>query len=80
MRNPKDKEKLRDLQLALGPRFKKLEIVAADLMDWESLDKAIEGQDVVIHTASPNPSTVPSDENELIKPAVEGTLAVLRAA
>jgi nucleoside-diphosphate-sugar epimerase len=46
----------------------------------ESLDKAIEGQDYVVHTASPFPLIVPKDENVLIKPAVEGTLAVLRAA
>ncbi len=34
----------------------------------------------MIHTASPHPFKQPADENECIKPAVEGTLAVLRAA
>lgn len=34
----------------------------------------------VVHTASPFVIDAPKDENVLIKPAVEGTLAVLRAA
>ena len=81
MRNPKDTEKLEKLKKAYGAKvFGRLEIVAADLLDAESLDKAIEGQDVVVHVASPIPVVAPADENELIRPAVEGTLAVLRAA
>ena len=40
---------------------------------------AIEGADIVIHTASPFPLKFPKNEQELIRPAVEGTLAVLRA-
>jgi nucleoside-diphosphate-sugar epimerase len=34
----------------------------------------------VLHVASPFPSAPPEDENELIRPAVDGTLRVLRAA
>ena len=34
----------------------------------------------MLHIASPFPSTVPKDENELIVPAREGALRVLRAA
>lgn len=34
----------------------------------------------VIHVASPFPGIDPADPDELIKPAVEGTLAVLQAA
>jgi nucleoside-diphosphate-sugar epimerase len=34
----------------------------------------------VLHVASPLPLTAPADENDLIRPAVEGTLRVLRAA
>lgn len=33
-----------------------------------------------MHTASPFPDNVPKDENVLIRPAVDGTLAVMRAA
>jgi nucleoside-diphosphate-sugar epimerase len=34
----------------------------------------------VWHVASPNPAEVPKNEDELIRPAVDGTLRVLRAA
>jgi len=40
----------------------------------------MEGCDYIIHIASPISHEVPKDENELIKPAVEGTLNVLNAA
>jgi len=33
-----------------------------------------------VHTASPFPAANPKNEDELIKPAVEGTLAALRGA
>ena len=42
--------------------------------------KAMEGTSYIIHTASPFPLLNPKDENELIKPAVDGTLAVMKAA
>jgi dihydroflavonol-4-reductase len=50
------------------------------LLNEASIEKAIEGCAFVVHTASPFPGTAPKDENVLIKPAVEGTLAVMRAA
>ena len=34
----------------------------------------------MLHVASPFPATVPRDEDDLIRPAVDGTLRVLRAA
>ena len=43
-------------------------------------DEATAGCDYVIHTASPFPSALPKHEDELIRPAKEGTLRVLRAA
>jgi len=36
--------------------------------------------DVVIHSASPFPLVIPADENELIRPAVDGTLRAFKAA
>lgn len=42
--------------------------------------KAIEGSTYIVHTASPFPIEKPKDEFVLIKPAVEGTLAVMKAA
>ncbi len=43
-------------------------------------DKAVEGLGAVAHLASPFPPSDPKDEDELIRPAVDGTIRVLRAA
>lgn len=55
-------------------------MVEADLLDEESLINAMEGAKYVVHTASPVSLEIPKDENVLIKPAVEGTLAVMKGA
>jgi len=57
-----------------------LEFCELDLMKDAGWDKAMEGCDYVLHVASPFVIKVPKDENELIKPAVEGTLRALKAA
>ena len=49
-------------------------------MDEESLARAAEGVDFICHTASPIPMSQPKDENELVTPAVNGTLGIMRAA
>jgi nucleoside-diphosphate-sugar epimerase len=54
--------------------------VEADLRDDKGWAAAVDGCDYVIHTASPFPSKVPKDENDLIMPARDGALRVLRAA
>jgi dihydroflavonol-4-reductase len=56
------------------------EAVEADLTSDDGWDAAVAGVDHVLHVASPFPATQPRDENELIGPAREGTLRVLRAA
>ncbi len=53
---------------------------AADLTADTGWAEAVTGCDTVLHVASPLPLHVPRDENELIVPAREGTLRVLRAA
>jgi dihydroflavonol-4-reductase len=60
--------------------FSQLELVEADLLNEESLIAACEGCTYIVHTASPFPLTPPKNEDELIKPAVEGTLAALKGA
>jgi dihydroflavonol-4-reductase len=81
VRDPKNEAKLAPLKKAYGEElFSKIELVAADLMDAESLDKAVAGCDFVVHTASPLPTKPVASEDEVVKPAVEGTLAVMRAA
>lgn len=57
-----------------------LEFVEADLTADAGWADALAGVDAVLHVASPFPSTPPRDENELIRPAVDGTLRVLRAS
>jgi nucleoside-diphosphate-sugar epimerase len=57
-----------------------LEFVEADLTDDAGWAAAVEGVEGVLHVASPFPTTPPRDENELIRPAVDGTLRVLRAS
>ena len=57
-----------------------LEFCELNLMKDEGWGKAMEGCDYVLHVASPYISKEPKDENDLIKPAVEGTQRALKAA
>lgn len=57
-----------------------LSFLAADLLKDEGWAAAVSGCEYVLHVASPFPPSVPKDENEIIRPAVEGTTRVLRAA
>jgi nucleoside-diphosphate-sugar epimerase len=58
----------------------RLSFFAADLEADAGWAEAVAGCDHVLHVASPFPSSVPKDENDLIRPAREGALRVLRAA
>jgi nucleoside-diphosphate-sugar epimerase len=58
----------------------RLSIHQADLMSDGHWAHAIEGCDYVLHVASPFPPKQPKDPDELIVPAREGTLRVLRTA
>ena len=58
----------------------RLSFAAADLMSDAGWAEAVAGRDHVLHVASPFPARAPRHEDELIAPAREGTLRVLRAA
>jgi len=58
----------------------RLSVIAADLRADEGWEEAVRGCDFVLHVASPFPPAQPKDPDELIVPAREGTLRVLRAA
>jgi dihydroflavonol-4-reductase len=58
----------------------KLSFIELDLESDAGWDEALAGIDVLIHSASPFPISSPKDENELIRPAVEGTLRAMKAA
>jgi nucleoside-diphosphate-sugar epimerase len=53
---------------------------AADLENDAGWPEAVAGCEYVLHVASPFPSNVPKNDDELIVPAREGALRVLRAA
>ena len=58
----------------------RLTVLAADLLADDGWAEAVAGCDHVLHVASPFPPVQPKDPDELIVPAREGTLRVLRAA
>ncbi len=57
-----------------------LTFASADLTSDDGWAEAVAGCDHVLHTASPFPAVQPEDPDELIAPARDGTLRVLRAA
>jgi len=58
----------------------RLSFFAADLENDAGWAEPVAGCDYVLHVASPFPPNVPKHEDELIVPAREGALRVLRAA
>ena len=58
----------------------RLSFVAADLTSDAGWPEAVDGCEYVLHVASPFPPKIPKHEDELIVPAREGTLRVLRAS
>ena len=79
VRDMSNADKIEPIKEAFGEFWDKLELVEANLLDRDSLQAAVEGCTYVIHVASPVPLKSPDDENEVIKPAVEGTKDIFRA-
>ena len=77
VRDSKNEAKTAPLRKAFGEYFNKLELVDADLLNTESVTKAIAGSTYVVHTASP--FFFPENDEDVIKPAVDGTMAVMQA-
>jgi nucleoside-diphosphate-sugar epimerase len=63
-----------------GEVGERLTLFRADLSADAGWAEAAAGCDYVLHVASPFPSAVPRDENELIAPARDGALRLLKAA
>jgi nucleoside-diphosphate-sugar epimerase len=57
-----------------------LRLIAADLESDAGWPQAVAGCHYVLHVASPFPASVPRHEDELIVPARDGALRILRAA
>jgi nucleoside-diphosphate-sugar epimerase len=72
-----------DIRAMLEPEVdagERLSVHVADLTDDAGWGDAVRGCDYVLHVASPFPPEQPKDPDELIVPAREGSLRVLRAA
>lgn len=78
----RDLDREAKLRAALATRVNpgdRLAVLAADLNRDEGWEQAVAGCDYVLHVASPFPPSQPKNPDELIVPAREGTLRVLRA-
>ncbi|TVU10321.1 hypothetical protein EJB05_43844, partial [Eragrostis curvula] len=65
---------------ALQGAEERLQLLKADLMDYDSIVSAVAGCEGVFHVASPVPSSRSDNpEAEVVAPAVTGTLNVLKA-
>lgn len=74
---------VRDMLKAGGTGTSRADTVtfaAADLTSDEGWAEAMAGCDLVLHVASPYPMAAPAHEDDLVVPARDGTLRVLRAA
>ena len=81
VRNPKREADVRAmLKDGSAAESDRLSFVTADLERDSGWQEAVAGCDYVLHVASPFPLNVPKDENELIVPARDGALRLLRAA
>jgi nucleoside-diphosphate-sugar epimerase len=58
----------------------RLSFFAADLKNDAGWPEAVAGCEYVLHVASPFPANIPKHEDELIVPAREGALRILRAS
>ena len=78
-------DRAEEVRLALAPHLdapmmERLTFVQADLTSDAGWDAAMQGIEILVHTASPFPLDQPKDEEALIRPAMDGTLRALRAA
>ncbi|MGE0830166.1 MAG: SDR family oxidoreductase [Hyphomonadaceae bacterium] len=80
LRSPAREAEVRALMARAGAPGENLSFARADLLRDEGWAEAAAGCAYVLHVASPFPPAVPKHEDDLIIPAREGTLRVLRAA
>ncbi|KAK6456071.1 putative short chain dehydrogenase [Scheffersomyces xylosifermentans] len=57
-----------------------LELFIADLVSDDGRSENFDNVDYVLHIASPFPAAQPEDPNDIVIPAVQGTLRILKAA
>ncbi|KAJ5769289.1 nucleoside-diphosphate-sugar epimerase [Penicillium odoratum] len=76
----REEEIRRALRVGTASNLEDLSFVEADLNSDNGWTEAVQDCTYVLHVASPFPAAAPKVENELIAPARDGTLRVLRAA
>lgn len=74
------RDDLRGAGLPAETVARNLACVALDLENDAGWDEAMQGATALMHTASPFPLANPKREDDLIRPAVDGTLRALHAA
>ena len=79
VRTLKNEAKVKPLRELCPGAKHPIELVEADLTNEESWIPAVKDCKYVLHIASPFPAENPANEDEIIKPAVNGTIAVLKA-
>eukprot|EP00537_Pseudo-nitzschia_pungens_P013502 CAMPEP_0172390480 /NCGR_PEP_ID=MMETSP1061-20121228/7120_1 /TAXON_ID=37318 /ORGANISM="Pseudo-nitzschia pungens, Strain cf. pungens" /LENGTH=406 /DNA_ID=CAMNT_0013120871 /DNA_START=255 /DNA_END=1475 /DNA_ORIENTATION=+ len=77
-KNYSDKDKMNAIKEAYGEHYQDLDIVEAELLDEDSMMQAIDGSTYVAHLASPY-YLDNKTRDELVGPAVQGTLSALKA-
>lgn len=80
VRNPDNKQKMAHLEALASGSAGSLRLFASDLLQPGSYEKAMEGCELVYHTASPFITDVKDPQKELVDPAVKGTENVLESA
>jgi dihydroflavonol-4-reductase len=80
LRSMKRADEVRAILGKYDARAASIEFVEADLGADAGWAEAVKGCTYVQHVASPFPAVHPKDESELIRPAVDGALRVLKAA
>lgn len=84
VRTPGRGQEVRDVAGKFAPDAMRdpgrLEIAILDLLQDSGWSEALRGSKALVHTASPFPLVQPRNEDDVIGPAVEGTLRALRAS
>ncbi|MGH2957966.1 MAG: NAD-dependent epimerase/dehydratase family protein [Solirubrobacterales bacterium] len=80
LRTPSREEEVRESVARISHGTDRLTFATADLTKDDGWAEAAAGCKYVLHVASPFPPEQPKDPDELIVPAREGTLRVLKAA
>lgn len=75
VRNKQDRSKTKHLK-----NLENVELVEAELLDYQSIEKTLEGIRIVFHTASPNMMWSAHPLQDIVNPIVEGTKNVFHAA